>query len=140
MLKAQCIAESNLDPLAVSPVGAMGLCQNMPATWKESEQALNITGDPFQASINIQLSAYYMMKQRRFWTSPRPDSDRMSLAMASYNAGAGHLYKAQKACGGGNMYSEIIKCLPDITGRHSEETINYVKRIWNFYIAMVLGL
>jgi len=140
VLKAQCIAESNLDPLAISHVGAMGICQFMPATWDETEQALKITGDPFNPSVNIQLSSYYMQKQLRFWTSPRPSFDRKSLALASYNAGAGHLAKAQRKCNMVVLYSEIIKCLPDVTGRHSKETIQYVERIWGYYINMVLGI
>ena len=33
--KAQCIAESGLREDAMSPVGAQGLCQVMPNTWRE---------------------------------------------------------------------------------------------------------
>lgn len=55
--------------------------------------------------------------------------DRMMISMASYNAGAGHLIKAQRICGGGNLYKQIIPCLPQVTGRHSKETIDYVEQI-----------
>ena len=51
------------------------------------------------------------------------------LAAASYNAGAGHLIKAQRLCDGRNLYREIIPCLPQVTGRHSAETIDYVQKI-----------
>ena len=75
-----------------------------------------------------------MARLKRGWSSPRPAYDRHLLAMASYNAGFGNLLKAQRACGGGVLYAEIIACLPQITGHHSNETITYVQRIqrWRF--------
>lgn len=140
LLKAQCMAESNLNPNAVSPVNAQGLCQFMPATWSETERLLNIDGNPFHPELNIQFAAFYMMRQEKFWSSERPAADRTSLAMASYNAGAGHILKSQRICGGKNLYKDIIPCLEDVTGRHSEETTNYVKRIWNNYVMMLYGV
>ena len=140
LMKAQCMAESNLNPLAVSPVNAQGICQFMPATWSDTERALKLDGNPFHPELNIQFASFYMMKQEKFWKSERPAADRTSLAMASYNAGAGHLVKAQRKCGGGNLYVEIIPCLERVTGHHSVETINYVKRIWRNYIEMVYGI
>lgn len=80
-----------------------------------------------------------MARLRNGWSSPRPETDRHSLAMASYNAGFGNLLKAQSACGGGVLYSEIIACLPDVTGHHSKETIGYVEKTWDWYLMMVFG-
>lgn len=60
------------------------------------------------------------------------------IAAASYNAGAGHLIKAQKLCGGGNLYRVIIPCLPQVTGHHSMETIGYVENIIGRWWPMML--
>jgi len=130
-----------LKPDAVSPVGAMGLCQFMPGTWSEVERKMDFPShaSAFAPDLSIEAAAFYMGGLRRMWSAPRPEADRHSLAMASYNAGAGHLLKAQRLCGGGNLYSEIIGCLPDITGHHSKETITYVDRIWGYWTRLVLG-
>lgn len=62
------------------------------------------------------------------------------ISAASYNAGAGHLIKAQRLCGGGNLYRQIIPCLPQVTGKHSAETIDYVdKIIGRWWPAMLLS-
>jgi len=139
LLKSQCVAESNLNTLAVSPVGAKGLCQIMDFTWKDTSHLLKLDGNPFQPELNVHFAAYYMYKQEKFWSSPRPPADRTSLAIASYNAGAGHLVKAQKLCGNHNLYHQIAPCLVQVTGRHSKETLQYVERIWNNYIKMLYG-
>ena len=130
LLKAQCWAESRLQPLAVSPVGAYGLCQFMPGTAGDVGRALGLTPDQFWLpEVSIRAAGYYMGQLHRTWRAPRPAMDRMMISMASYNAGAGHLIKAQSICGGGNLYREIIPCLPQVTGRHSKETIDYVEQI-----------
>lgn len=139
LYKAQLYQESLLNPNAVSPVGASGLAQFMPATWREYQAAARTGADPFSAAHSITAGAWYMAKQRHIWKTPRPESDRHSLAMASYNAGAGNIIKAQSKCGGRIEYASIIKCLPDVTGHHSKETITYVQRIWRYYIVQVLG-
>ncbi len=136
-LKAQLIQESRLKPGAVSPVGARGLGQIMPATWADICQPLLICHiDPFDPTANIMAAAFYQAGRESFWTSPRPASDRKALGLASYNAGAGNLLKAQKQCGMPSLYACIIKCLPEITGFHSVETINYVKGISGFYLLL----
>jgi soluble lytic murein transglycosylase-like protein len=141
ILKAQCFQESRLIPTAVSPVGAQGLCQFMPGTWRDVEKQLKFPPEAsaFAPDLSIEAAAYYMGKLRRMWSAPRPDKDRHSLALASYNAGAGHLINAQKRCGGPNLYQDIAKCLPDITGHHSKETLTYVERIWRYWKRMKIG-
>jgi len=51
----------------------------------------------------------------------------------SYNAGKGNILKAQKVAEKKNLnpnrWDSIEKTLPKITGKHSEETINYVQKI-----------
>lgn len=130
LLKALCIQESQLNPLAVSPAGASGLCQFMPGTWSEVSRALDLRpGDIWIPEASIRAAGFYLGRLHRTWHAERPLMDRHMLAMASYNAGAGHLIQAQRICGGGNLYAQIIPCLPQVTGRHSAETIGYVRII-----------
>lgn len=138
--KAQLYQESLLNPDAVSPVGARGLAQFMPGTWAEVSQQLGFHGiSPHAAGPAITAGAYYQGRMISIWKAPRPAADRYSLAAASYNAGAGNLIKAQKVCGGANGYSEIIQCLPRVTGKHAAETTTYVQRIWQYWTQMVIG-
>lgn len=139
-LKAQLYQESLLDPMAVSPVGARGLGQFMPGTWRDVSRRLGFGSvSPHSEKHSILATAYYMRKLRNSWSSPRPEIDRMDLARASYNAGMGNILKAQKAAGGATRYSAIIAALPEVTGRHSKETITYVKRIRRWF-ALLLGV
>jgi len=133
LLKAQCFQESAFREDAVSPVGASGLCQFMPATWEEQTQVAGVSGNPFNYDLNIQMAAQYMSRLVRGWSSPRPRKDQFSLALASYNAGFGNILNAQRRCDNRTLYDEIMVCLPCITGHHSIETNQYVYRIWAFY-------
>ena len=137
ILKAQLYQESLLDPFAISHVGASGLGQFMPGTWREVSMQLGFDDvSVYSAEHNIEAAAFYMSSRLNVWQSPRPMADRLSLAWACYNAGCGWIIKAQRLCGGANAYKNIIKCLPDVTGHHSKETITYVKRIWQHWMAM----
>lgn len=135
--KAQLYQESRLRPDAVSPVGAAGLAQFMPGTWRDVCAAMRWAGvSPHDAEPAIHAGAFYMAKLRKSWSAPRPDEDRMKLAQASYNAGLGNLLRAQNKCGGRPLFAEIIACLPAVTGHHSKETRTYVERIWRWFAAM----
>lgn len=130
LLKAQCWQESSLRPRAVSPVGAYGLCQFMPGTARDVGPRIGATPEQFWLpEVSIRAAGAYMAQLRHTWRAERPDMDRTMLSLASYNAGAGHLIRAQSLCGGGMLYAEIVQCLPQVTGRHSDETINYVRQI-----------
>lgn len=132
---AQIQQESAGDPNARSPVGALGLAQFMPRTWEDMRKASVVPQDasPRDARHAIQAQAFYMWKLSRFWSSPRPDSDRVRLALVSYNAGAGNIHKSQLLCGNPSGYAAIMNCLPMITGRHAAETLGYVPRIERHY-------
>jgi len=137
-LKAQCFQESRLNPLAVSPVGAMGLCQFMPATAREMQARHQGLKDFWLPEVSIRAAGLYMGQLNKFWSSPRSQADRYKLALASYNAGAGNLLKAQKLSGNMSGYDDIIKHLPNVTGHHSKETIDYVKKITEVWYVQII--
>lgn len=132
--KAQLMAESRLETTAKSPVGAMGLGQFMPDTWEQVRKELGFPAgvSAYASSYNIQAHAYYMAYLRSQFKKPRPEQDRHSLALASYNAGLGNILKAQAKGGNSLLYPPMIKALPLVTGGHSEETRTYVIRIWSY--------
>lgn len=139
LLKAQYYQESRLDPDAVSPVGARGIAQFMPKTWADISRQLGYgIIPPTLAEPAIEAGAYYMGQLRRAWKAPRPEKDRHSLALASYNAGMGNILKAQKLAKNVDLYEPIIAELYRVTGKYSKETITYVKRIWEYWTMMML--
>ncbi|MCJ2164656.1 MULTISPECIES: transglycosylase SLT domain-containing protein [unclassified Pseudodesulfovibrio] len=132
--KAQLYQESQLNPEAVSPVGARGLAQFMPGTWDDVCRQLGYGRvSPHLVKQAVNAGAYYMVRLRNAWTSPRPEIDRWDLARASYNAGFGNILKAQGLAGGASRYADIIAALPSVTGRHAQETIIYNQRIHRWY-------
>jgi len=128
--KAQAFAESNLNPTAVSPVGAKGIMQIMDPTYKEISNKTNIIGNVFNARWNIMAGIYYDSYLYNQWRAPRPELDRLALMFASYNAGLGNILKAQKICTTDCNYWHAIKLSgPYVHSWKEEETINYVHKI-----------
>ena len=98
--------ESSFNPKAVSPVGAQGLGQLMPATAKDMG-----VSDPFDIEQNIAGTTRYIAWLGSVWAShPR----RWEMALASYLAGVGTV-------------SNQLKAGRDLTN----EQAGYVKKILN---------
>lgn len=114
-------------------MGAKGLCQFMPRTWRECTDALQINASPFNPEASIACAAWYDAKLRRTWRFKRSEESRRDLVFASYNAGAGNIIAAQSQCGGALVWKHIKQCLPSVTGRHAKETIDYVQQINHWY-------
>ncbi len=132
--KAQLYQESLLDPNAVSPAGAEGIAQFMPATWKERVQKMRLGNvNPRMADVAIKAGAHYMRDLRSVWKSKRTEKQRMKLAQASYNAGTGNILKAQRKANGALDWETISRSLHLVTGHHSKETRTYVDRIWRYW-------
>lgn len=136
--KAQLYQESLLNTNAVSGVGARGIAQFMPATWKEVSKDLQFgeRASPHSARLAIQAGAYYDFKMRSVWNrGNRTEGEKRSLALASYNTGAGNVLAAQQRCKQKgykdcDSWIGISSCLREVTGpANSKQTIEYVERI-----------
>ena len=133
LFKAQGMAESNLDPAARSRVGARGLMQLMPSTYREitSENAdLAMIDSPER---NIQAGIAY---DRRLWLGWEKDSvadDRRQFMLASYNAGRGTLLNAQRSARQRQLdprrWRNIEQIAATVPRWRHQETLDYVRKI-----------
>jgi membrane-bound lytic murein transglycosylase F len=132
--KAQAVAESRLEEAAKSRVGALGIMQIMPKTFKEiARKNPSIKGTRAQPRWNIAAGVYYNRQIWNTWQAERPFQDRLSFMFGSYNAGKGNIIKAQKVAKKKGLNPNLWQCieasLPAITGKNSQETIVYVEKI-----------
>lgn len=132
--KAQAIAESRLDANATSRVGAVGIMQIMPRTYREIvRQSAAIHGPHQHPRWNIAAGIYYDRKMWQLWQAKRPFQDRLNFMFGSFNAGKGTILRAQKYARqrglNENLWVSIERSLPAVTGKRSKETITYVHKI-----------
>jgi membrane-bound lytic murein transglycosylase F len=133
VFKAQGMAESNLDPLARSRVGARGLMQLMPSTYREiaSENAdFAMINNP---ELNIEAGIAY---DRRLWLRWENDSvadDRRQFMFASYNAGRATLLAAQRRARERRLdprrWRNIEKIAASVPRWRHLQTLDYVRKI-----------
>lgn len=113
LLKAVMAAESGFNPGAVSPKGAVGLMQVMPATAEryglQADKRKSVSDKLADPKTNIRLGARYLRDLMRLFP------DQLALVLASYNAGEGAVQK----------YRNRVPPYP--------ETQNYVKLVTQFY-------
>lgn len=120
--KSQGMAESNLDPNAMSYCGAVGIMQIMPATATD----LGVK-NRWDAEESIQGGIKYDSQvDRIFKTIDQPE--RRKFMFAGYNAGPGNIQRAKRLANS-TIWDDVSDSLPLVTGKHSTETINYVRRI-----------
>ncbi len=80
-IEAVIVAESNGDPRAISPKGAMGLMQLMPGTWDELREQHGLGTDAFDPHMNILAGTAYLKAMHERFGTPG--------LFAAYNAGPG---------------------------------------------------
>jgi len=122
--KSQGTAESNLDANAISWCGAVGLMQIMPAT----ATGLGVK-NRWDAEESIQGGVKYD-KQVDGIFKMISQPERRKFMFAGYNAGPGNIIKAKKIANS-PFWDKVALCLEKVTGKHSTETIGYVKRIYH---------
>ena len=120
--KAQAIAESALNNDAKSHVGALGLMQIMPGTFKDISKKNPDFAELKTPHWNIAAGIYYDRSLYRK-IKHAPAQDKLYMTFASYNAGYGRILNAAKRTGSKEKnWNEIKKYLP-------KETRGYVHRI-----------
>jgi soluble lytic murein transglycosylase-like protein len=91
-------AESGGQVRALSPRGAMGCMQIMPATWRELRARHGLGSDPYDARMNMIGGALYLAELARQFGFPG--------AYAAYNAGPG---RYQRHLAGAPLPSETLR-------------------------------
>ncbi len=103
LVNSICQVESNFNPQAVSPKGAMGLMQLMP----ETATRFGVQ-DPFNPQLNLEVGVRYLKHLLETFNG------NVEFALAAYNAGEGVVQRF----GGVPPYPE---------------TINYIRRVLEAY-------
>lgn len=136
---AQLWAESGWNPEAKSPVGAMGLAQFMPGTWRggQREGWIPAWASPTVPADAIAAQHAYMNqleRQARGWLGPVPkDGGWWDAGLGAYNAGPGSIKKAVRLCDQlGLPLTSWKTTLPRVTGQHARETLDYIPRIYRY--------
>jgi membrane-bound lytic murein transglycosylase F len=137
VFKAQAMAESNLSMNAKSWVGARGLMQLMPATYREIQTKNPELGTIDDPRWNIAAGIFYNKKLYDAWSEMAVVQSRMSYVLGSYNAGRGTLLNAKdvvrKAGLDEQQWSNVEQNAHKVPRWRYTETLNYVKRIQAFY-------
>jgi soluble lytic murein transglycosylase-like protein len=109
LLHAVIAVESNYNPRAVSPKGALGLMQLMPSTAREYG-----IKNPMDALQNIQGGALHLRKLLDYFSNDK------TLALAAYNAGLGAVITH-----GGRIppFAETRSYVPEVLRRYASNRL-----------------
>lgn len=130
--KAQALAESGLDPNARSPVGARGVMQLMPGTYKLIKTHKPELGSIDDPEFNIAAS---IMHSRGLWYEWRadPTDERLRFMFGSYNAGEGPIRRAKTIARADKLdeksWKSIEAVAPKVQKWRYRETLPYVRKI-----------
>jgi membrane-bound lytic murein transglycosylase F len=134
--KAQGFAESGLKPDATSWVGARGVMQLMPSTYREIASHRPEFGPIDQPEWNIAAGIMHDRYLWQLWQRDVPDGERHRFMFGSYNAGEGTIARALFAArtkGGTPAWSSIEQVAPSVQHWRYGETLGYVRRIDSTY-------
>jgi len=138
--KAQGFAESGLNPNATSWVGARGVMQLMPSTYKEIASHRPDFGTIDQPEWNIAAGIMHDRYLWGLWKTNVPDDERHRFMFASYNAGEGTIgraFAAAKTQGSAPLWSSVELIAPTVGRWRYSETLGYVRRIDSAYARFI---
>ena len=142
LIAAQMYQESHLNPRAKSHAGARGLMQLLPST----ARSLNVN-DIYNPVENINAGVRYLKKLYESFDEV-DDTNRLLIALASYNVGRGHVQDARKLAVrmnlDPNLWDSLVQTLPLLRYRkyykkakygycRGTEPIIYIKQIMIYY-------
>jgi membrane-bound lytic murein transglycosylase MltF len=133
--KAQGYAESGLDPTSRSYVGARGVMQLMPTTYREVVSQNPGMGPIDQPEWNIAAGIWYDRHLWDFWHQI-PYDERTNFMFAAYNAGAGTISKALHASAAkypDTTWANIARVAVTVHPWRYLETLGYVRHINDAY-------
>lgn len=132
--KAQGMAESDLTPTAKSRVGARGIMQLMPSTFAEIQSKRREFTRIDDPEWNIAAGIAHDRYLWTLWDDRVHDADeRWDFTFASYNAGQGTIYRAQRAADSLHLnracWKDIERVAPGTPRWRYTETLGYVRKI-----------
>lgn len=121
--------ESQFDRHALSPAGARGLMQLMPATARQTARSIGLpyrdAAQLYQPTVNMALGQAYLKQMLDKYDQYVP------LAVAAYNAGPGNVNRWLREMGDPRQnpasWVDWVERIPFY------ETRNYVQRVWEAY-------
>ena len=127
----QMLAESSANPNAVSPVGAQGLFQLMPATARELK-----VQNPLCPEQSIRGGTEYLAgllyRIRAKWPTIS-EQDSLKMALAGYNGGIGYCYAAARELPPPPTWAGVSEKLKTVTFKGKKpdhkQIIGYVGKI-----------
>ena len=139
--KAQAMAESNLQPNAKSRVGARGLMQLMPSTYKEIKSASSLPmkaiNDP---ESNIAAGILFDRDLYKRWEDHKVEEERLRFTFAGYNAGPGTMLRAKRTARELKLdeyrWKSMEIAAPNVQRWRYKETIGYISTIEQNYAAL----
>ena len=133
LFKAQGLAESGLASEARSGVGARGVMQLMPSTFREIQSKnpdFRSVDDP---EWNIAAGIYYDRQLWRQWSGDVTDGDHHRFMFGSYNAGRVPILTAQRVAREEHLdprqWANVERVAPRVPRWRHQETLGYVVRI-----------
>jgi soluble lytic murein transglycosylase-like protein len=133
VFKAQAMAESQMNPNARSWVGARGLMQLMPSTFKDIQSHASGFGSIDDPEWNIAAGILHDRDMWKRWERDSIEVDRREFMFASYNAGEGTIMNAQRACMARSLdrraWRSVETVAPEVPRWRYRETLGYVRKI-----------
>lgn len=138
--KAQGLAESNLDSAATSRVGARGVMQLMPSTFKFIQTRRPEFGSIDDPEWNIAAGIMHDRYLWKLWEKEMTGEERYRFMFASYNAGEGTIGRAADSArivaGGTPAWLHVEQIAPKVPRWRYRETLGYVRKIDSNYVRL----
>lgn len=127
MLSAIAHTESNFQPNAKSPVGAIGLMQIMPNTARNFGVEATEAVDPM---VNIDLAVKVLKTiEQTLRFGAAPEDEKLRIMLAGYNAGIGSLIESRKIAVSNGVNHNNWEQLKNYGAVNNPETKKFVEKV-----------